>query len=172
MIVVVILLVLVAIAGLATAFAVALARSGRKSQAAAIHIPGVDVSVPASWAGSHDPEARLHRRIRDAAKALDATIGNADVTQLDERARLLITARELDQRLVTIWALPANAKADPLAAVDRGISDFEKAAASITLAPGLDAGLSTPPTLPPIPPLPPQPAERRDQPEPPAGLAQ
>ncbi|QRY61921.1 hypothetical protein JVX90_16165 [Gordonia sp. PDNC005] len=172
MIVVVILLVLAVVAGLTAAFAVALARSGKKSQAAATHIPGVDVVVPASWAGSHDPEARLHRRIRDAAKALDATIGNADVAQLDERARLLLTARELDQRLVTIWALPANAKADPLAAVERGISEFEEAAAATTLAPGLDSGLSAPPTLPPIPPLPPQPAERRDRPEPPAGLAQ
>lgn len=35
-------------------------------------IPGVPTNAPASWAGSHDPEARMHRRLRDALAALRA----------------------------------------------------------------------------------------------------
>ncbi|GEE00022.1 hypothetical protein nbrc107696_04680 [Gordonia spumicola] len=173
-IVIVILLFLVVIAGAAVAFGVALARSGTKAQAQGARIPGVDVVVPVSWAGSHDPEPRLHRRIRDAAAALDKTIGMADVAQLDERARLLVTAQELDQLLVTISTLPANAKAEPLARAEAQVAQFERDAAAIAAAPGLDAGLGYAPPSPPLPPLPRQePAPRRDDtPEPPAGLAQ
>ncbi len=32
-------------------------------------VPGVPTSAPKAWAGAHTPEARLHRRLRDAVMA-------------------------------------------------------------------------------------------------------
>ncbi|WOC11850.1 hypothetical protein [Gordonia sp. MP11Mi] len=173
-------------------FAFALARSSKSAGASGASIAGVGVVVPGSWAGSHDPEARLHRRVRDAVTALDATIGTSGIAQIDERARLMVSAQELDQRLVTIWALPAAAKPQPLAEVERGVAALESGAASVALsssdgaagraqeaadsiggyAPVSPPPVSTPPA-PPVPDITPQqPAERRDRRDPPSSLAE
>lgn len=117
-------------------FAIALARSAKKQLAASASIPGIDIAVPASWAGSHDPEARLHRRIRDALAALDATAGRSGAAEIDDRARLFVSASELDERLVAIWSLPANAKPGPLAEVERGVQALESGAQTVALSSG------------------------------------
>lgn len=178
---VIVLLVLIG----AGVFVFALARSSKSTMTANAAIPGVDVAVPASWGGSHDPEARLHRRIRDAVAALDATLGTSGIAQIDDRARLMVSAQELDQRLVTIWALPATAKARPLAEVEQGVAALESAATSVALEPGDGAvgrtqdaaGLvgdqAKPPTTPPVPDVtPPEPAEGPDRRDPPSSLAE
>ncbi|MCF8604033.1 hypothetical protein L5I01_11760 [Gordonia sp. HY442] len=177
-------------------FVFALARSSKSGSSkeglsTSAAIPGVDVAVPASWGGSHDPEARLHRRIRDAVSALDATIGMSGmsgmsgIAQIDDRARLMVSAKELDERLVTIWSLPASAKPQPLAEVEQGVAALEAAAASVALEPGDGAVERTkdtaggigdraaPPTVPPVPDVTSQqPAERRDREDPPSSLAE
>ena len=171
-------------------FVFALARSSKSGSSkeglsTSAAIPGVDVAVPASWGGSHDPEARLHRRIRDAVNALDATIGMSGIAQIDDRARLMVSAKELDERLVTIWSLPASAKPQPLAEVEQGVAALESAAASVALEPGDGAVERTkdtaggigdraaPPTVPPVPDVTSQqPAERRDREDPPSSLAE
>lgn len=161
-------------------FVFALARSSKAKAVASATIPGVDVAVPASWAGSHDPEARLHRRIRDAVAALDATIGTSGVAQIDDRAKLMVSAQELDQRLVTIWALPKQAKPQPLAEAEQGVAALESAATAVALAPGDGAvgrvrdaadGIGRYATPPEVPnPIPDQPAA--DRREPPTGIAE
>ncbi|MGO3327381.1 hypothetical protein [Gordonia sp. (in: high G+C Gram-positive bacteria)] len=166
-------------------FVFSLARSSKSAMAANAAIPGVDVAVPASWGGSHDPEARLHRRIRDAVRALDDTIGMSGVAQIDDRARLMVSAQELDQRLVTIWSLPASAKQQPLAEVEDAVAALEASAASVALEPGDGAvrraqdtagGIAdraAPPTAPPVPDVTSQqPAERHDREDPPSNLAE
>ncbi|MCF8608610.1 hypothetical protein L5G28_00300 [Gordonia sp. HY285] len=188
LLVVVLVIVLLAVLG-GGAFAFALVRSSKSAPSGAA-IGGVGVVVPKSWAGSHDPEARLHRRIRDAVAALDATIGTSGIAQIDDRARLMVSAQELDQRLVTIWALPAAARAQPLAEVEHGVAALESAAASVALsssdgavgraqdAAGSlggyagEAPASPPQVVPPVPDITvQQPAERRDRRDPPSNLA-
>ncbi|MCF8571104.1 hypothetical protein L5G32_12580 [Gordonia sp. HY002] len=171
-------------------FVFALARSSKSGSSkeglsTSAAIPGVDVAVPASWARSHDAEARLHRRIRDAVAALDATIGMTSVGQIDDRAQLMVSARELDERLVTIWSLPAPSKTQPLAEADQGVAALESAASSVALESGDGAvgraqdaaagigGQAAPPAVPPVPDVtPPQPAEPRDRKDPPSSLAE
>ena len=179
---IVLIVAVLVIAGLGGAFAFALMNSSKKTLAANAAIPGVDVVVPESWGGSHDPEARLHRRIRDAVRALDATIASTTAAQIDDRARLLVSAHELDERLVAIWSLPAAAKPAALAEVEQGVAALEAAAAQTALSAsdgavgrvpsGGSSGVEIPP-LPQVPDVtPPQPAEREDRREPPSSLAQ
>ena len=68
--VVLLILALILIAGLAAAVVAVVNRNqqralSRNSQL----IPGRPTRVPRTWAVSHDPEAKLHRRLRDAMTA-------------------------------------------------------------------------------------------------------
>ncbi|GAA4682573.1 hypothetical protein [Gordonia humi] len=149
--VLVILLVLALVVAGVGLFAFALARSSKKTMVQNAVIPGVAVAVPAEWGGSHDPEARLHRRIRDAVAALDATIGMTGVDQIDVRARLMVSAQQLDERLVAIWSLPRQARQAPLAEVESGVAALESEAAAVASSSD-DAlgGYVSPPAMPPV----------------------
>ena len=57
-------------------------------------IPGVRSVAPTSWAGSHEPEARLHRRL---IQALDALRANQ---AFDHDGSLLDLRVELEQQAV------------------------------------------------------------------------
>jgi len=91
-------------------------------------IPGVATNAPASWAGSHDPEARLHRRLRDALAALRANQAFDDSgSMLDLRVELEQQAQTLDQQLISTAALPANLRAEPLARLTAAVVSIEQA---------------------------------------------
>lgn len=69
-------------------------------------VPGVPTKAPASWAGAHTPEARLHRRLRDAVAAAH-TAADASGMSLDAVTwRIDQEAAALDDRLVAAAALP------------------------------------------------------------------
>lgn len=145
------LLVLGALAAGGIALASGSAKASRQNAA----IAGVDVAVPQEWALGHDPEARLHRRIAAAVSALDDTIGQAGVVDLESRARLLNDAADLDRTLVAIWSLPRESKPAALAEVEPRIAVLEAAATQQALHPDLDRPrLGDLPTLPPLPDLP------------------
>lgn len=113
--------------------AVVLARvSKREFDDANVIVPGVDTGAPAAWAGSHSPEALLHRRIRDAARALRA---NADLggSLTEARVRLEGEAVAIDRRLVTAAALPESVRAEPMQRVESAIQALEQAAADAAL---------------------------------------
>lgn len=86
-------------------------------------------TIPAAWARSHDPEARLHRRVQQVVAALDAL--PADEVD-DVRWAVARAAAALDERLVAVAALPDRVKAEPLAQVTREVEGLEDAVADVT----------------------------------------
>src|ERR1700722_14028075 len=103
---VVVILALAFIAGLTVAVVALVGRSqpralNRDNQL----IPGRPTHAPRSWAVSHDPEARLHRRLRDAMAALRAADSLDAGSALLLRADLEQTALDLDNHLVAVAQL-------------------------------------------------------------------
>jgi hypothetical protein len=94
-------------------------------------VPGIDGSAPASWAGAHTPEARLHRRLRDAMAALRAVPGLDAVTP-GGRAELDRYALALDERLVAVAAVPESERAPALGRVTADIEALESAVGGLT----------------------------------------
>ena len=118
----IVLLVAAAVVG-----AVAFARSSKKDfDDANVIVEGVDTGAPASWAGAHSPEAKLHRQLRDAVRALQA---NAALNGYLEPQRLQLeqVAVAIDRRLVAAAALPASGRDEAIEAVASEVAGFEAA---------------------------------------------
>jgi hypothetical protein len=95
-------------------------------------IPGVRSVAPTSWAGSHEPEARLHRRLRQALDALRANQAfDHDGALLDLRVELEHQALEVDQQLVATAALPVHLRSDPLERLTGAVASLEQAVADL-----------------------------------------
>lgn len=130
LIILVVLLVLVA-AGVAGAVVLA-GKSKKEYKDANQVVPGAPTSAPSSWAGSHDAEAKLHRRLRDAMKALRANQSfDDDGGLLDLRVDLEQQALALDERLVAVAALPEANKGQALFDIESAVTMIEKAVASL-----------------------------------------
>lgn len=132
--------VLVVAAGAAGAYA--LASRSRKNYLESNHvIPGRPTRAPASWAGSHDPEAVLHRRLRDAMAALRANQTFDDSgALLDVRVELEEQALLLDDELVAVAALPRLHRHEPLAKVTEAVNAIETAVAELASRSAVEAG--------------------------------
>ncbi len=88
-------------------------------------VPGVELDVPANWYGSHEAEARLHRRLRDAvASVRAAAAGDASLaltlSQLEDHAL------RLDRHLINVARLPASARQPQVAEATRAVETFEE----------------------------------------------
>lgn len=104
-------------------------------------IPGVPTNAPASWAGSHDPEARLHRRLRDALAALRANQAfDDDGDMLDLRVELEHQAQTLDQQLISTAALPKNLRAEPLQRLTAAVVSIEQAVTDLATSSVAETG--------------------------------
>lgn len=94
--------------------------------------PGLSSSAPTAWAGSHDPEARLHRRLRDVVAALSANQSfDMNGSLLDLRVELEQQAMALDEQLVATAALPLHVRAEPLARIVAAVESVEQAVAEL-----------------------------------------
>lgn len=94
-------------------------------------IPGVPTNAPKEWAGAHSPEARLHRRLRDAMTGLRVN-RSLDASELtDVREALERAALEVDDRLVAVAALPARHKDTQLPSVQTAVEAIEDAVAEM-----------------------------------------
>lgn len=125
------LVVVVVVAALAVAGVIALRNKSsfeRDSRLA----PGLSSSAPTAWAGSHDPEARLHRRLRDAIAALSANRAfDDDGNLLYLRVELEHQAVALDEQLVATAALPLHVRREPLERVTGAVESLEQAVADL-----------------------------------------
>lgn len=104
-------------------------------------VPGVPTSAPVAWAGSHDPEARLHRRLRDAMTALRSAPAAMDGAGLELRVELEQQALALDDALVAVAAASVAHRAQPLARVEGAVAQLEQAVADVA-ATSADAAAS------------------------------
>ncbi|WP_205874114.1 hypothetical protein [Mycobacterium camsae] len=97
-------------------------------------IPGRPTRAPRSWAVSHDPEARLHRRLRDAMTALHAVNAVDTGTTIVLRADLEQTALDLDDHLVAVAQLAPNHRDEMLATITTTVESIEAAVARYAAA--------------------------------------
>jgi hypothetical protein len=121
---VVVLLAILVVAGLGWLI---VARVRHNYRAANRLLPDVHTRAPASWAGAHTPEARLHRRLRDALTSLRqiSTIESGSLLQL--HADIQQEALAIDDRLIAVAALPDRLRAEPLAQLDHAVTAVEDA---------------------------------------------
>ncbi len=130
-----VVVILVILIGAALAGVLALARRQRKSMAADNEIiPGRRTRAPASWARSHDPEARLHRRLRDAMTALHTINAIDDGTTIVLRAGLEQSALAVDDQLVAISVLPQPHRDQRLPEATEAVEGIEDAVAQYASA--------------------------------------
>ena len=127
------LVVLLVLAAAGGGFAYALAsRSKAGYRASNQLVPGVPTRAPASWAGSHRPEAKLHRRLRDALAALRANQRfDDDGSLLDLRVDIEQQAVAIDERLLAVAALPDSVRQAPLMRLHGEVTLVEQAVADL-----------------------------------------
>ena len=130
-------LVMAAVVAAVVVAAVAIKRNaGQANQV----VPGHATRAPESWAGSHEPEAVLHRRVRDAMVALRSNqTFDDDGGLLDLRVELEVQAVALDDRLVSVAALPRLHRGGPLADATQAVDLIETAVAELTTRSAKDA---------------------------------
>ncbi|NNH74718.1 hypothetical protein HLB23_33540 [Nocardia uniformis] len=97
-------------------------------------VPGRPTNAPLSWAGSHDPEARLHRRLRDAMTALRTVAAIDDATTIGLRASIEESAVAVDNQLVSIAALAREYREQRLPQAHRAVECVEAAVAQYATA--------------------------------------
>lgn len=121
------------LAGLVAAFVVgyvALRNAQDFSDANEI-VPGVPTNAPKGWAGAHSPEARMHRRLRDAVAALqsNASLDAPDMVAI--RADIEAQALAVDERLIAAAALSKAHREEPLRQIEEAVQSVEAAVASV-----------------------------------------
>ncbi|MFG3524182.1 hypothetical protein ACGF5S_28280 [Nocardia nova] len=143
-----VLALVVIVGGIVAIGAVALAHQRRRIAAENQVVPGTATRAPTAWARSHEPEARLHRRLRDAMTALRAVTAYDTAATVTLRADLEQSALALDDHLVAISMLHSDARTAQLAqteravaAVEAGVADYATAATQPDLS-ALEADLT------------------------------
>ena len=121
------------LAGLVVAFVVgyiALRNAQDFSDANEI-VPGVPTNAPKEWAGAHSPEARMHRRLRDAVAALQSNASLDAPDMVAVRADLEAQALAVDERLIAAAALSKSLREEPLRQVEEAVQSIEEAVAGV-----------------------------------------
>ncbi len=116
------LLVLAVIGGFAIALGMMSRRDFKKQNQV---VPGVESAAPAAWAGSHTPEARLHRRLRDAVTAAHTAADVSDAPLDAAIARIDAEAMALDERLVAAAALPSAHRNEAVGRLEPLVASLE-----------------------------------------------
>ncbi|OBF86379.1 hypothetical protein A5791_21430 [Mycobacterium sp. 852002-51163_SCH5372311] len=130
-----VILTLAVIAGLAVAVVAVVNANQQRAVARANQlIPGRPTHAPRTWAVSHEPEARLHRRLRDAMSALHAVNALDTGSTLVLRADLEQTALSLDDHLVAVAQLAPDHKDELLQSITTTVESIEAAVARYAAA--------------------------------------
>lgn len=94
-------------------------------------VPGVKTNAPKGWAGAHSPEARMHRRLRDAVAALQANASLDDPAMAPVRSSIEEQAIGVDERLIAAAALSKQHREEPLRQIDKAVHAIESAVAGV-----------------------------------------
>ena len=135
-----VVLVLFVVSAVVAATVVVRTQKRKFAEANAI-IPGATTKAPAEWAGAHTPEARLHRRLRDAVTAVRANPAMEDAFTMDARVSLEQQALAVDERLIAVAALPERVRAEPLVSVAAAVDAVEAAVAALVAGPEAKSSL-------------------------------
>jgi hypothetical protein len=132
---VVVILALTAILGLTVAVVAIVHRSQQRALTRDNQlIRGRPTLAPQSWAVSHEPEARLHRRLRDAMAALHAADSLDTGSTIVLRADLEQTTIDLDDHLVAVSRLSSVHKNELLQSITVTVECIEAAVARYAAA--------------------------------------
>ncbi len=135
------ILVLAAVLGaLVTVTVVAAITIGQAAKKKNETVPGTASIVPDNWFGSHEPEARLHRRVQAALEGIRASVGD-DLTLLETTLAAERQALHLAEQLVACSHLAERLKPPVLAQLDASVSKFEDIAGQVV---GRTSGISIP----------------------------
>lgn len=125
-------LLLLAAVGAIVALGVALTiRSKRDFDDANEVVPGVKSPAPASWAGAHSAEAKMHRRLGAAVRSAR---NNPRLVELglSERTRQIESeALAIDERLIAAAGLPMSHRADAVNALEPHVVELEDAVSAL-----------------------------------------
>lgn len=101
---------------------------------------GQPSTVPPQFGGSHDPEARLFRRLRDAIAALHGNeVFTGDALMLDARVQIDLCAQRITDQLIAISRLAQSQKSDAVAPIEPKITGLESLAADLVTLTGTKA---------------------------------
>lgn len=125
----------------AVAAAVVVRTQKRKFAEANVIVPGATTKAPAEWAGAHTPEARFHRRLRDAVAAVRANPAMEDAFMMDARVSLEQQALAVDERLIAVAALPERVRGEHMASVADAVDAVEAAVAALVSGPAAKSSL-------------------------------
>ncbi|OBK13559.1 hypothetical protein [Mycobacterium asiaticum] len=132
---VVVILVLAAVLGLTVAVVAIVGRSQKRALNRDNQVmPGRATRAPQSWAVSHEPEARLHRRLRDAMAALRGADSVDTGSTIVLRADLEQTVLDLDDHLVAVSQLSTVHKGELLKSITTTVQCIENAVARYAAA--------------------------------------
>lgn len=122
-----ILLAILVVVGLGVALAV----RGKQSAADNLRLaPGLTSNAPKEWAGSHSPEAKLHRRLRAAARSIDQAPMDS-VVSIEQRVAVQQQIVQVDNQLVAAAAVPGDGGVAALARIDALVVAVEASAAKV-----------------------------------------
>jgi len=94
-------------------------------------VPGVKSPAPASWAGAHSAEAKLHRRLGEAVRAARNNPRLVELGLAAQTRQLEAEALAIDERLVAAAGLPASHRAAAVAEFEPGVAALEDAVAAL-----------------------------------------
>jgi len=101
-------------------------------------VPGRKSPAPASWAGAHSREAKLHRRLGDAVRGAHANPRFVELGLAAQMRAIDAEAMAIDERLVAAAALPVSHRNAAIDALEANVVQLETTIAdmvtSITVA--------------------------------------
>lgn len=125
------LILLAAVASI-VGFGVALSVRGKRDFAKQNEVvPGTKSPAPASWAGAHSLEAKLHRRLGDAVRAANDNPRLVELGLAVQTKQIEAEAMAIDERLVAAAGLPASHRADAVADFEPQVEALEDAVAAL-----------------------------------------
>ncbi len=117
-----------AVAGVGIAFAVGATAVAKNNKERNQVVPGEKSAAPANWSGSHEREAKLHRRLRDAVAGLH-TIAANDPSLSSTVAAVDKDALDIDHQLVAASLLAPRFKEQALNELAEAVEQLEEIAA-------------------------------------------
>jgi len=122
------ILAVAAVVGFGVALAVRSKREfGEQNQV----VPGRSSPAPASWAGAHSREARLHRRLGDAVRGAHANPRFVELGLAAQMRAIDAEAMAIDERLVAAAALPAAHRDGAIDPLEANVVQLEAAIADM-----------------------------------------
>ena len=123
------LVVVATAAAVGAVFAVGAAAVSKNNRKRNQVVPGIDSKAPANWSGSHQLEAVLHRRIRDAVAGLN-TIAGDDASMIGTITSVEKDALDLDNQLVAATMLAPRFKHKALEELADAVAQLEEITAA------------------------------------------